>query len=835
MTHRMDFCWLAIAFLVLCTIASGQTFQFRVQQGSLVAPATDGSTVTLAADAIGRQVDATVTATYAGLPGAVISSVQIGGSPNFVLTYMPRLPQGLTTGQSFSIGIRFLPSTGARAVAQVYIQYTEATTARFVTLNLVGTAPELTVGYILPTDNNFNPLSSGGQIAFPATSLNASTTVTVVVSNRGFGASSVNWVAVAGGNFQPAGLPALPAVLDAGREVRFGIVFSPTKAGGQSGTLSLGFSDRTFLVQITGTTAAPDFKLTYFFQTDGNVTTLDSGGRLVFPATKVNATATAVVALANYGSGGGYVSSISLTGQNFQLTGMAPLPVLVGPGKELRFGVAYSPTRLETSTGVLKIVLDDRTLVIDLSGTSTGPMFAYAVVNNGFAGSFYPRDTVSVPETALRETSSLAVQIRNAGNADGTITAIFVTGQGFQLSNLPILPAILSPNATVQFNLTFTPSQPGPSNGRLQIGTDTFDLIASGKGPKLLYSYIGDAGSVAIQDTRTVLWGRVQVGQTSQVDFVVRNEGTGAATISSVAIVDARSAYRLVNIPEFPATVAPGSELSFSLLFSPSALGDNVARLRVDSETFNLVGSGTPPPPLPAVELKGPTQALEPLQQPALGLTLASPYPLPLSGTLTLTVNSSSFSVDPAVQFATGGRSVAFTIPAKATEAQFPSGTDIRLQTGTVAGTINVTAAFATESGINVTPDSPPTISFQIPAAPPRVLDVQLDTRTTSGFSIVVTGLSTTRSLTQLELEFASSSKYIVPTGRFTLNVESASSAWYRSTESQTYGSLFTARIPFTFQGPGGSTSLDQVFQSISATLTNEKGRSNSLSVTPHP
>jgi hypothetical protein len=115
------------------------------------------------------------------------------------------------------------------------------------------------------------------------------------------------------------------------------------------------------------------------------------------------------------------------------------------------------------------------------------------------------------------------------------------------------------------------------------------------------------------------------------------------------------------------------------------------------------------------------------------------------------------------------------------------------------------------------------------------VLDVQLDARTTSGFTIVVTALSTTRSLTQLELDFTSSPNFNVPTGRFTLNVESASSAWYRTTESQAYGSLLTARVPFTFQGPGGSLNLDQVFQSISATLTNEKGRSNSLSVTPHP
>jgi hypothetical protein len=198
-------------------------------------------------------------------------------------------------------------------------------------------------------------------------------------------------------------------------------------------------------------------------------------------------------------------------------------------------------------------------------------------------------------------------------------------------------------------------------------------------------------------------------------------------------------------------------------------------------------------------------------------------------------VNSSSFTVDPAVQFATGGRSVQFTIPANSTTAQFPSGATIRLQTGTVAGAITVTAAFTLEGGLSVTPDAPPAITLEIPAAPPRVLDVQLDSRTTNGFNIVVTGLSTTRSLTQLELEFVSSAKFTLPSSRFTINVESASSGWYRSAESQIYGSLFTARVPFTFQAPSGSLNLDEAIQSISATLVNEKGRSNSFSLTPRP
>jgi hypothetical protein len=94
--------------------------------------------------------------------------------------------------------------------------------------------------------------------------------------------------------------------------------------------------------------------------------------------------------------------------------------------------------------------------------------------------------------------------------------------------------------------------------------------------------------------------------------------------------------------------------------------------------------------------------------------------------------------------------------------------------------------------------------------------------------------MSTTRSLEQLELQFVSSPKFNLPAGKFSLNIGTAAGTWYRSPESQAYGSLFTARIPFTVQ-LGDSPSLDTVFQSISATLSNELGRSNTLTLAPRP
>jgi hypothetical protein len=1053
--------------MALCQAASGQTLQFQVQQGSIVTPASDGATVTVASDGLGRQVQATVTVTYTGLTGAAVSDLRISGSTDFVLSSTPKLPVNLTTGQSLTYSVRFSPSASTRAIAMVSLQYTEGITARYALLNFVGTAPDLVVGYILSSDNNFNQLpNSGGYLAFPATGVNATSAVTVVIANRGSGAGTansvfvtgnyfqlqglpvlpasidagatlrfglaysprqsgpatgtlqiyfpdhsvqvtlnastatadfavsyflqsdgnsialasgstitfpatgvnastlatvvitnrgtgggyVNSVAVSGTGFQLAGvaamplfldagkelrftlayapkqigsatgalqialadrtvsiglqgstasadlavsyylqtdgnvvalpsggqltfgatsidgsatatlivanrgngagmvnsavvagasfqivsLPALPATLEVGKDLRFGIVFTPRQAGAQTGTLTIGLGDRTFVAQLSGSTAAPTFKVSYYFPTDGNVVVLDSGSTIGFAATKINATSSAVMAISNYGTGGGYVNSITLSGQDFQLTGMGTLPILVGAGKELRFGVSYAPTRLGTSNAVLTIAMESRTVTINLTGSSTGASFSYAMVNSGSENPFSAKETLQIPDTTLGQTTTLTMLVRNTGNTDGSIGTILVTGPGFQLSSLPIFPAVLSPNAVVLFALNFTPTQPGVAVGRLQIGADAFDLNANAVGPKLQYSYVGAAGSTAVPDTKAVLWGSVQVGKTAQIQFIIHNAGNSLATVSNASIVDAKSAFRLAKLPAFPATIASGADLSLTVIFAPTALGDNTARLRVDADTFTLVGAGTAPPSLPTVSLKSSTSTIDAMQQPSLGLSLASAYPVALTGTLTLTVSSSSFAIDPAVQFATGGRSVTFTIPANATSAVFPGGSDIRFQTGSVAGTITAKATFTTDGGIDVTPDPAPTIDLRIAEAAPRVLDIQLDSQTAGGFAIVITALSTTRSLTQLDLDLAASSKYDVPTGHFSVNLQSAATTWYLSGESQTYGSLFSLRIPFTYSGSSGSVSLADVIQSISATLTNEKGRSNSLSVTPH-
>jgi len=290
------------------------------------------------------------------------------------------------------------------------------------------------------------------------------------------------------------------------------------------------------------------------------------------------------------------------------------------------------------------------------------------------------------------------------------------------------------------------------------------------------------------------------------------------------------------RLPSLPATIGAGDVLSFTVTFTPQVIGNATGVLRIDSLAFPVSGVGNPPAALPDYRFTGATGAQAPLQQVTTGLTLASSYPLNLTGVLTLNFSSDVFSNDPAVQFATGGRTVNFTIPAGSTQAVFPNNaTQIGLQTGTVAGTITLTPSFVSDGGINLTPTLPPALNLTVPQSAPRLLSVQVSSRTASGLTLLVTGYATSRSITQIDVQFTPTPGEDVATKRLTLNVDASFTAWYQSAASQAFGSQFTVTLPFTLSGDiVNTTNLTNVIdtiQSVSVTLTNRQGVSTAQSV----
>jgi hypothetical protein len=211
-------------------------------------------------------------------------------------------------------------------------------------------------------------------------------------------------------------------------------------------------------------------------------------------------------------------------------------------------------------------------------------------------------------------------------------------------------------------------------------------------------------------------------------------------------------------------------------------------------------------PAAPPLTFTGVAATINPGSQSSVGVSIGSPYPADVTVNLTL-----SFSgTDPAVQFATGGTAATLTIPA----GQTASPNSIGVQTGTVAGTVTITAQLAAGSQ-NITPSPAPTRTITIPASAPVISSVTA-TRNGSGFTVAITGYSSPRSLATANFTFSGTN---LGTTTLSIPVDTIFTSWYQSSSSSQYGSNFSYTQPF-------NTSNPQAVTSVSVTLVNASGTS---------
>jgi hypothetical protein len=588
----------------------------------------------------------------------------------------------------------------------------------------------------------------------------------------------------------------------------------------------------------------PQFALSYVLQSDPNtVVSVGQAGIISFGPTALNTITQATLSVTYVGAGQGTITGISISGSAFQLTALPSFPVAFSTGGNLQVPIQYQPKGLRSDSGQLTISLPVGSITLSLQGSGSTASLSYELLGTDPPTTIPPGGTVKLPDKTVGQTGSVSVRIVNVGAVSGTVNTVSVVGQGFQLGTPLVLPQTLAPNASLTFTVNFTPSQPGTVNGTLAINADVINLTGVGLGPKLEFSYT-TAGTVINlgSGNTTVVFSPVIVSQSAQLIFDIKNTGTIPAIISNIGVTQANSPYSLLGIPALPVSLLPGADFQFTISFKPTTLGFSTGTLQIDTTTFSLTGSGTQPPALPAYTIGGVTGEVAPRSQPRVSLTLAAPYPVAISGTLTLTV-SGSLPADPAVQFASGGRTVAFLIPANSTGAVFgTSGTQIGFQSGTVAGTIVLTPSFATQAGaIDLTPATPSVLQITIAPAVPKLIGISLGGQTgtsvggqtTTTVSIAVTGYTTSRSLTNWIVKFTPAAGFDMPKTQFTINIQQVASPWFLGTASQTFGGQFIVTVPFSFQGTVGTgESLLSGISAVSVTVDNELGTSNSVQAT---
>ena len=666
------------------------TFSYFFAPNGSLADLNAGDRIIFPGTNVGESSTAVVNVLNRGSAPASVQSISVTGSA-FALSGSQG-PIQLPPGSQTSFNVTFTPKT-AGGNQGLLVLGLGASSATF-SLAGTGTSSSFTVSYSLP-DGNARPAFDGVTINYAPIDINTTSTVTIEITNQGSGPGTVNGVTLTGNGFRLTSLPVLPATVAAGQTLRFGIVFAPTQIGSYQGTFRIDMIGRSISGTLTGSTAASKITLAYIDPDTNNILPLSDGGVLQFPKTTTGTATTLTMLALNSGVGTGQITAIALgsnTQSAFQLVALPSFPISVTPSQQLRFGVRFSPTQQQSFTGSVAVTAGDQTLTANLQGDGVASQFTYTYGN---ASTVEPGGTLTLPDTTVGQSSSVTVTIAYNGTGGGQIAAVGVSGQGLSLADMPALPFTVRTSASQKFTLNFAPTQPGAITGKLTVGADTFTVAATGIGSRLNFTYTSGSSDVTVTEGGTVIFPPIQVGKNGGLMFSVQNTGTGAATLTSIGLAAPGTIFSLDQLPGLPMSLAAGATVAFPITFAPNNTGSLTATLRVNGTSFTLSGTGTQPAAIPSYEIKTSGGGSQAAQQSAVALTLSSPYPMALQGTLKLAFASAVFTDDPSIQFATGGRTVNFTIPANSTSALFNGNTSVPLQTGTTAGTIVITPSFA--------------------------------------------------------------------------------------------------------------------------------------------
>lgn len=420
------------------------------------------------------------------------------------------------------------------------------------------------------------------------------------------------------------------------------------------------------------------------------------------------------------------------------------------------------------------------------------------------------------------------------------------SGSGISVSNIIVTSAT---SAVATFTVA--------SDAALGARSITITTLDGDSAPVMAFSVVLPFPDLAITSAHATGFG---VGFTESYEIRVNNVGliatTEAITITDVLpaglsfVSGSGSAWSCATAGQTVTCSSPGpigagaaSALSLNVDVSSAAV-PGVTHIVSVATTGDLIPSNNSasdtttvaPIPVPNFSItffnniSGPAPVLSG-QQSKLRLTLATPFPHDVSGSLAMgfTSNVAIPVDDPAVQFASGGRQTTFLIPANTTEARFGGNTSagpIGFQAGTVAGTLSFSGTL--QSGTLQTTIAPSaSLASGLTIAKQRPVIQSLGTSTQNGFVVSINLFSTTREVSQFSLTFNTSSPVTLSCGSvsgcsasgstLTFDVKSMFDAWFSN--STAFGSLSTLHLPLSISGTVHGSVLVRLQNSMGISL----------------
>jgi len=165
------------------------------------------------------------------------------------------------------------------------------------------------------------------------------------------------------------------------------------------------------------------------------------------------------VQLKNTGGSTVTVSSVSVSGTGFKISGLST-PFTLGAAKTLNFTVAFSPTASGSVTGTvtMKSNATNATHTIALGGTGTTATRTISLATT----------SLNFGNEILGGSIPLEVAAKNTGNSSLIISQVNVTGSGFSVTS-GISGTTISAGQTANLNVVFAPKTTGSVSGTVTL------------------------------------------------------------------------------------------------------------------------------------------------------------------------------------------------------------------------------------------------------------------------------------------------------------------------------------------------------------------------------
>lgn len=503
---------------------------------------------------LGQSTSQAVKLTNSGNVNVVVNLATLSGT-GFTMNGLS-LPATLTAGQSLSFNVQFAPTTSGGVSGSII--FTDNAPGSPQTLLLSGSG----------VASNATLIANPGSFAFGNVVVGGTSPQTFTLTNGGNTSLVISQASVSGTGFAITGLTT-PKTIPAGQNATFTGQFIPTVTGNAAGTITINSNATNPVVTIPLSGIGTQGKLS------ANPASVNFGSLVTGASDSV------AITLTNTGTASVVVSSGSVSGTGFSISGLAT-PVTLNPAQGTSFTAKYAPTTTGNASGSISIANNapNSPLTIALSGIGTAPPQPQLTINP---------TTVNFNSVNVGSNGTATITLSNPGNANTVISQATASGAGFSLSGLA-LPTTIAAGGNTSFTAKFAPTTQGSASGTISITSN-----APGSPASITLSGTGMQPQLTPSPT-SVSFGSVITGNSNSQTVTLTNGGNASLTITQANVTGTGFSSNGLSLPK---TIAAGGNTTFNVVFAPTTAGSASGSVSLVSNAPNsplaipLTGTGT--------------------------------------------------------------------------------------------------------------------------------------------------------------------------------------------------------------------------------------------------